>query len=135
MIIYKPSDRVEIKIGNVKIKLSPLTALQKANLMGLTKMSGGREVVDTSMMAIMTIKYSVKEVSGIDAKFADGSDFALSYDPDGTISEESLSALMQVLDNGLMTQVAAQLLTTGMQDISVPGVEVIAGSGVDVKKK
>lgn len=134
MVIYKSSDRVGVKIGDVLVKLSPLTALQKANLMGLTKMVGGREVADTSLMAIMTIKYCVKEVSGVDAKFADGSDFSLSYDPDGSLSDESLSSVMQVIDNGTLTNIAAQLLTKGM-DLSVPGVEILSGSGVESKKK
>ena len=135
MIIYKPSDRILLKIGDISLKVSPLTALQKANLMSLTKMSAGREVADTSLMAIMTIKYSVKEIYGVDATFADGTEFALSYDPDGTLSEESLTAIMQILDNGTLTQIAAQLLTTGVQSIKVPGVEVDAGKSVEVKKK
>ena len=135
MIIYKPSDRILLKIGDISLKVSPLTALQKANLMSLTKMSAGREVTDTSLMAIMTIKYSVKEIYGVDATFADGTEFALSYDPDGTLSEESLTAIMQILDNGTLTQIAAQLLTTGVQSIKVPGVEVDAGKSVEVKKK
>lgn len=135
MIIYKPSDRILLKIGDISLKVSPLTALQKANLMSLTKMSAGREVADTSMMAIMTIKYSVKEIYGVDATFADGTEFSLSYDPDGTLSEESLTAIMQILDNGTLTQIAAQLLTTGVQSIKVPGVEVDAGKSVEVKKK
>ena len=135
MIIYKPSDRILLKIGDISLKVSPLTALQKANLMSLTKMSAGREVADTSLMAIMTIKYSVKEIYGVDATFADGTEFSLSYDPDGTLSEESLTAIMQILDNGTLTQIAAQLLTTGVQSIKVPGVEVDAGKSVEVKKK
>jgi len=135
MIIYKPTDRIALKIGDIIVKVSPLTALQKANLMSLTKLSAGREVADTSMMAIMTIKYCVKELIGVQATFADGTEFSLSYDPDGTLSEESLSSVMQILDNGILTQVAAQLLTTGVQNIRVPGVEVESGAGVEVKKK
>lgn len=135
MIIYKPSDRIALKLGDIVLKVSPLTALQKANLMSLTKMSAGREVADTSMMAIMTIKYCVKEIHGVKATFADGTEFSLSYDPDGTLSEESLTAVMQILDNGTLTQIAAQLLTSGVQGIKVPGVEVESGQGVEVKKK
>lgn len=135
MIIYKPSDRITLKIGDVSLKISPLTALQKVSLMSLSKMVGGKEVADTSMMAMMTIKYSVKEISGVTATFSDGSDFSLSYDPDGTLSDDALTSLMQILDNGTLTQIAAQLLTTGVQGINVPGVEIEAGGGVEVKKK
>lgn len=135
MIIYKPTDRISLKIGDAIIKVSPLTALQKANLMSLTKMVGGAEVADTSLMAIMTIKYCIKEVSGIEAHYADGEPFVLTYDPDGTISEESLTCITQIFDTGLLTQIAAQMLTTGVQSIKVPGVEIQAGEGVESKKK
>ncbi len=134
MIIYRPSDRISLRLGAVTLKVSPLTALQKANLMSYTKMVGGKEVADTSLMAVMTIKYCLKEISGVDATFADGTPFSISLDPDGVLSDESLTSVMQVLDNGLLTQIAAQVLTTGIHNLAVPGVEVVTPGGVEVKK-
>lgn len=122
-------------MGDITLKVSPLSALQKANLMSYTKMSGGKEVADTSLMAVMTVKYCLKEVHGLDATFADGSPFVLTYEADGSLTEDSLTAVMQVLDNATLTHVAAQLLTAGIESINVPGVEVVTPGGVDSKKK
>lgn len=136
MIIYKPTDRIEVKIGEVRLKISPLTALQKTNLMSITKMKGGEEVADLSQMALMTLKYSVKDISGVNATFADGSEFKLDYEEDGTLSEDGLTALMQVLDNGTLTNIAARLLGKGISGLNeVPGVEIGSTSSVDYKKK
>lgn len=135
MIIYRPSDRITLKLGEVTLKVSPLSALQKANLMSLTKMSGGKEVADTSLMAIMTVKYTLKEVSVLDATFPDGSPFSLTFDPDGTLTDDALTCVMQILDNQVLVEIAAHLLTSNIEKMSIPGVEIVTSGGVDAKKK
>lgn len=135
MVIYRTTDKVALKVGDVTLLVSPLSAYQKAIVMSQTKMRGGKEVPDAMQMALLTLRYSVKGIEGHDATYADGSVFALTFNGDG-LDDDSLTGLMQILDSAKLNQIAAQLLTTGIADLSVEGVEVeVTGNSVDIKKK
>jgi len=136
MIIYRTTDKVPLKIGKITIWVSPLAALQKAELLTCTKMKGGQEVVDAPKMALLTLKHSIKDITGLNgAKYSDGSKISLTFDDDGSLDDDSLTAVMQILDYPKITAVAAQLLTSGIDSIDVPGVKVDTSGIVHSKKK
>lgn len=136
MIIYKTTDRVPLKIGKLTVWISPLSALQKTEILSCTKLRAGVDIVDVSKMALLTIKHSVKKLDGLNGvKYADGSKVDLSFNDEGSLDDDSLTTLLQIIDYPKITAVAAQLLANGIDSIDIPGVKVDAGGVVHSKKK
>jgi len=132
MIVYRVTDRIPVKVGELKFWLSPLSYEQKVNLAECTKMKGGEEVVDTSRRAFLAIKYAIKGVEGL--KCPDGSDYLLSFEPSGVLSDESVSDIVQ-LDGWVPLAVYCVQMMNGISDGAVPGVEVDLKGVVSAKKK
>ena len=135
MIVYRPSDRIPVAIGKIKIWISPLTAGQYSNLMSMTKMQGGVEVADAAGMAIRTLKYCIKKVDGLNAQYADGSTVEFDYDSDGCISDESLDVLVSVLELPKLSLLASKIATEGIKDHKIPGVKIDLKGVISAKKK
>lgn len=136
MIVYRTTDRVPLKIGKLTLWVSPLSALQKAEVLSHTKIISGVEVADNSKMALYALKHCVKKIDGLNGtKYADGSKLELSFEDDGSLDDDSLTAVMQIIDYSKTTAIAAQLLTKGIDGIDVKGVKVDAAGVVHSKKK
>lgn len=136
MIVYRTTDRIPVKIGDVTIWICPLSAGQYAEVVSLTKYKGGREIPDPGAMAILTLRYCVKSVDGLgDVKYADGTDFLLEFDESGNLTEDSLSVLIQVLGSDKLTLLASQVAVKGIGDHKIPGVKIDLKNAVTAKKK
>ena len=134
MIIYKTTDRIPVKIGEVVIEISPLSASQYLRVIGLTKMKAGEEVSDPTAMALETIRYAVKSLQCNDT-FADGSQLVLNVSGDGGLDEESLNCLLQVVGINNLSQISAKLLSEGIKQWDIPGVEVQLDSSTPKKSQ
>ena len=134
MIIYKCSDKIPVTIGETIIWISPLSALQKIKILSLTKMSGGVENPDPIMMAMETLKCSVKAIDS-DLKFANGDKVSLSLNSSGELDNESLDTLLEVADNNILIAIASKMINGGLYSIEIPGVSIDFESVVSVKKK
>lgn len=97
MIVYRPTDKLTVKIGDISVKISPLTYEQKTEIMTHIKMEKGETVANSGKMMFLTLKYSVKEVSGLpEMKYADGSKAELTWS-NGSLTEEGLELFIQAL--------------------------------------
>lgn len=136
MIVYKTTDRIPLKLGDITIWVSPLSAYQKADILSTMKMQGGVEVADGPKMALLTIKHSVKRLTGLNGiKFFDGSEVTLTFDKNESLDEESLNTLMQVINYSKLTDIAAQLLISNIDELKIEGVKVGNLVVEDSKKK
>jgi hypothetical protein len=131
MIIYRLTDRIPVEIGEVKFWLSPLSYSQKVVLAELYQMKAGVEHQDTHRAVLLSIKYSVKGVEGI--KQSDGSDYALSFDADGTLSDQCVQELLGI-DQAKQLVDACQYLSLVIKEHQIEGVRIDLAGVKDSKK-
>lgn len=131
MIIYRPNDRIPLKIGKITLIVSPLTGDQNSELATYTKMQGGKEVVDVGRMAISTLKFAVKDIQGVDATYIDGTKFELERDGD-YLTEQSVGDLYEIFGTAQLNMIAAKLISKQIDEI--PGVKIEIDKVVVPKK-
>lgn len=76
--IYRLSDRIPVKIGDVTFKLGSMTAAQKADLAECYTTVNGETVVDHTQAAIKVMKYTVKDIDGVEYATG-GGEYKLSF--------------------------------------------------------
>lgn len=106
--IYKCSDRIPIRIDDIVIKISPLTADQKSEIQAL--MIQGRlkgDIKAASRGTALAIKYGVKDVSGIED--GSGVPYKLSFEG-GVLTDECVDDLLNLDCVEKMTFVCISLL-------------------------
>jgi hypothetical protein len=131
MIVYKMDDRIPVVIGDAKFWVSPLSYEQKIQLAGQTKIKAGEEVSDPVKAALLTLKFSVKEVEGL--KCADGSDYHAELDPSGILTDACVSEIFQ-LETAIPLVTACTALAGSVKEHDIPGVKIDM-QGVRVGKK
>lgn len=132
-MIFVPrcSDRIKVKIGELEFLLAPLSMEHKLKIAGLTKMHKGEEKSDPVSMALMTMKHSIKGMSG--ASNLDGSEYKLQFEESGELTDESVGDLFNIPMNDKLAS-ACIAIGNGQLDSKLDGVEIILPSG-DVSKK
>lgn len=126
--IYKMSDRIKIKIGDVEFKLSPLNLDQKAEI--TEAMSKGRRGDTKSMIhgGRLLIKYSVKGVNGLQNQ--DGSAYSLNFE-NGILNDETSDELLNLDFAETLLMVCTNLVNkipkefTGIDGTKLEGVTFI----------
>lgn len=118
--IYRMTDRIPVKVGPVEFSISPLTSMQKQEILSYVDGKDG-ETVNEMGMAHTAIKYQVKAVKGI--KCHDGSDYQVEMNGDG-LTDDSVSELLQ-LEHSKKLLNALFLMLGGLKDPKVKGVEVV----------
>lgn len=94
IVIYRLSDKVPVKIGGLTFWLSPLSVDQKARLAHLTRRVSGVDEEDTLRYAHLALKLSLKGLDG--AQDSSGSEYSLSFDPEGCLTDECASEVLQL---------------------------------------
>lgn len=88
--IYKTTDRIDVKIDDISIKISPLNFEQKCEIQ--TQLLSGQPM-DIVRAARTAIKFCVKEVSGIED--ADGNPHKLEFN-NGELTDSSIDDLLNL---------------------------------------
>lgn len=97
MLVLRPTDKVAIVIGEVRLKISPLTSQDKSEILSFSCMRNGVEERDTDRQIVETLRRSVKEISGApEMELIDGGKAKFEWE-DNKLNEESAGFLMQVL--------------------------------------
>jgi hypothetical protein len=130
MKILRAKDTISVKSGDVEVKLSPLTQIQKQEIMALATRSGGQVTTDLQAQAVKTIKFCVKEVSGLETY--DGQPYALEIE-NGLLTDECAGELFSAFAQASVLESVANL---ALGVVSAPeGVELrINGEVVSPKK-
>ena len=136
MIIYRPSDRIPVKVGKFTVLISPLSAEQRTQISSLTKLKAGKEVIDHAAMMMQTLKCTIKGIEGVeDATFADGSKFELEFDDSGELTKDGLTALYEVLGSKPLSDIVAKIISHSMDKDDIPGVKFELDKVIASKKK
>lgn len=132
MIVYRPSDRIPLQIGDAKVCVSPLSYEQKVKLLGLTKLLGGEEETPGLKYALELLRECVKSVENI--SLADGTPWELQFDPDGRLTKECAEDLLLIGNADKLIIAIGKLMNEGIANHKVEGVKILLDK-VSVKKK
>lgn len=131
--IFRPTDRIPVKIGEVTYWLAPLTASEKQELYASFRTKGGEETMDREAYARTAIKLSLKKVEGVNNP--DGTPFEVETDDRGYLTELSLDDVLCLPDD-IRLAACIDRLTYKPQDLlNLDGVEVDLKRVQSVKKK
>lgn len=133
MVVYRITDRISVKISGVTFWVSPLTWLQKSQVLSLFQIKAGTEHYEPMKAAMTTIKLSLKAVDGL--QYADGTEFHLETLEDGTVSDESLSEIAQLDGIEKLFTVCSGFALRDIKDPKLDGVEVSFDKVKNIKKK
>ena len=120
MKLYKITDRIKIKIGDMVVSVSPLTYDQKIEIQ--TALSQGTDAKSLYTGSILAMRYGIKEIKGIE--LIDGSEYELQFE-DGVLTEECAKELLNVeMGNELLA--ACNAFVSGIpKQIPIKGVEIV----------
>ena len=145
MVIYRLTDRIPVKVGTVTFWLSPLSAEQKGNLLSLTSKAAGHEREESLKGAVLTIRYSLKKLEGVEN--ADGTPYELQFGEDGLVTEESAIEVISLQASSKVIALALQWFIDRVKSPAeiveqnpgigetLDGVEVDFSKVVNLKKK
>ncbi len=94
IVVYRNTDRVTLKIHDVTFSVKPLTYKEKADITSTISLDGGMQTEDTMSSVQKIMKYSVKEVKGIN--YPDGSPLKLKFDDKNHLEEDSIDELLNM---------------------------------------
>ena len=92
LTVYKSDDTIVLQIHDVKFTLKYLNYEERMNIVTRDRLEGGTVFEDSAHRIYQAIKHCVKGVEG--AKYADGGDYSLEFDDDGTLSKKSVNELL-----------------------------------------
>ncbi len=95
MRIYKPGDRLTLKIEEIEVVVEPLTFREKSEIlskMGRASAKGNAE--EAFRNNFETLRYAIKDVTGFTNE--DGSPWRPTFDEDGRLDWESLDVLLNM---------------------------------------
>lgn len=92
--IYKTTDRLPVKIQDITFKISPLSFQQRAEVQAELMEAAKGDMNKAVQASFKAVKYSVKDVSGVDT--FDGTPYVLSFESDGTLTDDCVSDLLNL---------------------------------------
>lgn len=122
MKVYRPTDRVKVRIDDAQFEISPLTFQQKSDIASCSKMVGGEQQVDIAKSVFLSLKYAVKGISGIE--FDDGEKLEYEEGEDGLIKDELVDTLLSA-DTASKLILFFSQIANGIDDYSIEGVEIL----------
>jgi hypothetical protein len=137
--IYRPSDRIVVKIGDVTFKLAPLTLHQKTEVQAaMIEGKGKLNIRDLTRGIALALKYSLKSVQGI--VDSDGNQYQLSQE-NGILTDECIDDLMNMEISNQLAMIASNMATgvpkvfTDDKGQPLKGVELIEEKKEESEKK
>lgn len=137
--IYKSTDKIKLKLGELQISVSPLTFYQKSEIqLILQEAASKKDPMGLMKAAFVCVKYAVKEIHGVET--ADGSQYELEFDGD-VLSDECVNDLFSLEESEKLSLVCINLLQSRYSKFIDPntqeilkGVEIIEKSKPEKKK-
>lgn len=140
--IYKVTDRIKVKVGDITLILSPLTKEQKMN----TQLHTAKAVkgdMESAMKAVeLAVKYSIKGIEGLFHVNDQGVEVPYTVKLEGgVLSDEAINDLMNMELSDKISNVATAFLGGVPSEIKdqkgnkIEGIEVILPKAVDSSGK
>lgn len=101
-VVYRVNDTFELKVGKIVFSLSPLGYKVKADMQ--SSVLAGKPMD----AAVKALKNSIKDVKGL--KLPDGSDYELSFEPNGEVSDNCIDDLLNIPEAAKLNVIAISLI-------------------------
>lgn len=101
-VVYRVSDTFDLKIDSIVVSISPLNYKIKSDMQSCVIAGKPMDA------AVLALKNSVKKIDGL--KTADGKDYELEFDSDGTLKEDCVSDLLNIPESSKLNLVAIGLI-------------------------
>jgi hypothetical protein len=130
--IYRPADRIEVKIGEVVVKLAPLTLHQKTAIQA-AMMEGRKsgDIREATRGIALAMKYSLKSIKGLHD--SDENEYALQFNGQ-ELSDECVDDLMNIEISNQLALVCSSMAAGVPKSFNLEGVEILKMSK-DVPEK
>lgn len=132
MIIYRPTDRIPVLIGDVTFWVRPLTKGQRDELYALVTRAKGEDTEDQMKTSKLAIKWCVSDVEGL--VFFDGEKFPVNVGPDGFLTDETVDSIVDLEIGPDVIVTIGKLAFAGIKAHEIPGVTIDLKGVKSVKK-
>lgn len=137
--IYRLSDRIPVKFGDIVIKFGILTKHQRTEINSATMIENGERVVDVNLATWLSLKYSIKGIEGV--TYATGGEFEVEFEDDKTCLSDACVEEILTLEIRDNLYLAATQMVNGVPDKIIhpltrkelKGVKVLPVEGVSKK--
>ncbi len=131
--IYRTSDRIPIRIGDIVITVSPLSFDQKTELQTVM-MSAAKDPMNAVRGARLAIKFAVKGVNGLEDM--DGKPYKAETGEDGLLTDVCVDELLNMDETPKLIAACSQLIGGVPSVILDPTTrEPMKGISVELPKK
>lgn len=138
--IYRRSDRIPLKIGEVTVTVAPLTFQQKSEIqMAMSSSVKDGDTMGVLKAAFLCVKYCVKDVTGVE--LADGSPYKVKS-KDDALTDECVNDLFSLEESDALSMACINLLQGRYKDFIDPntgealqGVKVLEAKKPEKKRK
>ncbi len=115
--IFRTSDKIPVKIGDITLTISPMSLAQKTELQSVM-LSAKTDPMRAVKGAGLAIRFAVKGVTGVECM--DGSPWTPTFGDDGILTEDSCDELLNLEESpkliALCTQLVAGVPVNGVID-------------------
>lgn len=127
--VYRLSDRVNVKIDDVIVTISPLSIHQKTEIQSaMWKGRTEKNFEEATKGVMLSIKYAVKGISGlIDVS---GKEYKIELQ-DGVVSDQSMDDIFNLGLTDKLSMVCAALVKGIPSDFNIEGVEFVSEGKAD----
>lgn len=132
MIIYRLTDRIPVRIGEVTFWLAPLSASQKSELLSLITVKQGEERVKPMELSVRAIQFALKKIEGV--QDASGETYELLVGEDGYVTRECVEEVLGLDGSDLLIRTCKHFALEDITDPKVEGV-VVDFANVQTLKK
>ena len=131
--IYRTTDRIKYKIGEVEISISPLSVHDKTILHTYVTKAQSGDVESLMRASSLAVKFAVKDINGLEN--SDGTAYELQFE-NNQLTDECVDDLMNIQESTSMITVCGQLIS-GIPSQLPKGVSLVEGdkSPNEVKAK
>lgn len=121
-IIYRITDRIEIKIDDFKIKIRPMTIAERSQVVeALSEAQKSNSVAKINEASLIPIRICLKGLDGV--QDSNGEPYQLQFEDDGLLTEECLSDLLSMGSQGKIAEICMGLLNGIPEKLQIEGVE------------
>lgn len=133
MILYKVTDRVEVKIEGITFKISPLSQAQKNELQGHMMKAVNGDMEEAMISVRKSLSFCLKDMKGVE--YYDGDEkreYSLQFE-DGNLTAECLDDLLNLpISQKISTVCAAFLQGVPSEIVDKDGKEI---EGISIVKR
>lgn len=113
--IYRLTDQIPVRVGEVTFWISPLSLEHRGKLNSMSEKVSGSQIEVALDGATLALKYSLKDIEGVTD--ATGNPYKLEFGPDGALTDDCLSEIIQLAGTPKLTRLALRWALTEISDV------------------